>query len=92
MELIKVYNCGRVFEMVTTVDLEIFVSKIFRGNIFRVKKFSWVKGTDENFFTSRIVFCTNTVMVSAVVEVYRKACCVRGYHVYHGICTGRSYW
>ena len=65
-----------------TVDLEIFVCKIFRGNIFRVKKFSWDKGTYENFFTLRVVYeCSN---VSAV-DVYRKACCVRGYHVYHGI-------
>lgn len=38
-----------------TVDLETFMSKIFRGNTFCILKFACVKGTHKNFYMTSCV-------------------------------------
>ena len=40
----------------TTVDLEIFVYENFQAKFFRVKKFSWVNCTHENYFTRNFFY------------------------------------
>ena len=39
-----------------TVDLEIFVYENFQGKFFRVKIFSWVSCTHENYFTRNFFY------------------------------------
>ena len=74
-----------IVPLLPTVDMEIFVSIIFFGNVFRIKNFRGSRAPLRIFFTWRIVFCTNAVIESTVDDVYWRACCIWRYHFYHGI-------